>query len=310
MSRYQSFAVVSSDLVSHDAPQLASCTYLLPLVSDLFAVRPHHHGAVHREGGSGCWMRTKAAVRSSVKWYCSRFFFISCRIRRLSMSQSLSCLVLSTESANNRLSSVQFGEKEEHYLRKIKKKNILDKKKKFFLWLWLSAPLLHLLPFLPLLPNTNLSISANRRLSAVQLGEKEERILEKKKNHSKKKCSFFDSNAQLILYITFHFFLFPSTFNLVYSRVSTAHLGQKEENNLSQKQKICKRSFVTPAFSSSSSSSSSPSSYIPLSAQCYRLQASHLSLQLDENEEHFSAKIKKLSLPKKRKKSSVFDPCV
>ena len=54
MSRYQSFAVVSSDLVSHDAPQLASCTYLLPLVRDLFAVRPHRHSAVHREGGSGC----------------------------------------------------------------------------------------------------------------------------------------------------------------------------------------------------------------------------------------------------------------
>ena len=115
-------------------------------------------------------------------------FFISCRVRRLSMTQSLSCLLLSAESANNRLSSVQFGEKEEHYLSKIKK------------------------------------ISWTK----------------------KKKSSFFDSNAQLILYITFHFFLFPSTFNLVYSRVSTAHLGQKEENNLSQKQKICK-TFVCDA---------------------------------------------------------------
>ena len=54
MSRYQSFAVASSDLVSHDAPYLASCEHLLPLIGDLFAVRPHRHSAVYRKGGSGC----------------------------------------------------------------------------------------------------------------------------------------------------------------------------------------------------------------------------------------------------------------
>jgi len=49
--------------------------------------------------------------------------------------------------------------------------------------------------------------------------------------------------------------------------------------------------------------------YIPLSAQCYRLQASHLSLQLDENEEHFLSKNKKIILAKKNEKKK-FRLCV
>jgi len=78
-------------------------------------------------------------------------FFISCRVRRLSMTQSFSCLLLSAESANNRLSSVQFGEKEEHYLSKIKKLSwpkITKKKVPSLTPAYTVAPLPHLFPLL------------------------------------------------------------------------------------------------------------------------------------------------------------------
>ena len=155
-------------------------------------------------------------------------FFLSCRVRRLSMTQSFSCLLLSAESANNRLSSVQFGEKEEHYLSKIKKISWTKKKKKFFLWLWRSAPL-HLL--LPLLPNTNLSTSDDRCLSAVQLGEKDERIFKKKKIIAKKKFFLWLRRSAPLHHLLP---LFTNT-NLSTSadrRLSAVQLGEKEELNL------------------------------------------------------------------------------